>query len=428
MKRKYRKNDPKSSRPVGDDDEGLQVRLSRAQLEQMMQDGLHSLALELGRVCAVAMLEDEVVQLCGEPRSRDQPRQYVRYGYNPGWISLGGQKLSVNHPRVRHTDDRGEVPLTKYRQMQQTDRADDGVLRRMVRGVSCRNYEQVVDTARKGYGLKASSVSRAFKRMTAGKVKAFCSRRWEGTRFVVIYIDGKTYAGQQMITALGLTADGHKHILGLRQGTTENAEVVQDLLTDLDARGVASDEMTLFVLDGSKALAAGVKRVWNEYAEVQRCQLHKRRNIESYLAKEYHGELRGRLHAAWRETDYEAARRQLEQTVHWLENINPDAARSLQEGLEETLTVVRLGVTGLLRESLSNTNVIESAYSIVERVTGRVTRWRRGDMRWRWCATGLQLAESKFRRVDGYLGLPLLVAALDRIAREKGLDRKKSVA
>jgi len=428
MKRKYRQKDRKSSGFVSGDEKGWQLRLNRAQLTQVMQDGLHDFALELGRIIAVGMLEDEVDQLCGKPYSRTPQRQQVRHGYDPGWITLGSQKVPVERPRVRHTDGRGEVQLKNYRQLQQANRMTDGVMRRMVRGVSCRNYEQVVDTARDGLGIKRSSISRAFKRVVAGKLRTFCSRRWDDKRFIAIYIDGKTYAGQQMITALGITTDGYKHILGLRQGSSENAEVCQDLLTDLVARGVAPDQMTLFILDGSKALAAAVARVWGEYAEVQRCQIHKQRNVESYLEKQYRGELTGRLNAAWHETDHEQAQRLMQQTASWVESINPSAASSLREGMEETLTVVRLGVPGLLRESLSNTNVIESAYSIVDRVTGRVTRWRRGDMRWRWCAAGLQLAESQFRRVDGYREIPHLIAALDRIAREKGLDRKKVVA
>ena len=304
----------------------------------------------------------------------------------------------------------------------------ENVLRRMVRGVSCRDYAQVIDTAQKAFGVKRSSVSRAFKHSQTVRVRQFCQRRWDNVRFVVIYIDGKAYASQQMIAVLGITADGRKYILGLRQGSSENAEVCKDLLSDLTARGVAPDKMTLFVLDGAKALAAAVERIWGEYAIVQRCQLHKQRNIESYLAKEYWGELRARLNRAWQETDYERALGQLEQTAQWLEGINPDAAHSLREGMAETLTVVRLGVPKLLRQTLSSTNAIESAFSIAERADGRVTRWRRGDMRWRWCAAGLQLAESKFHRVLGYKQIPQLIAALDRIAEEMGLDRKTEVA
>jgi putative transposase len=428
MSRKYRKQDPKSSRFVSRDEDCLQMQFNRAELRQMMQDGLHSLALELGRIVAVGMLEDEVTQLCGAPHGRNPERQQVRHGYDPGWITMGSQKVPIERPRVRSVKDRGEVRLHNYPQLQQSNQMAESVLRRMVRGVSGRDYEQVVDTARAGFGIKRSSVSRAFKRSQMVKVRQFCQRRWDNVRFAVIYIDGKAYAGQQMVAALGITSDGRKYILGLRQGSSENAEVVKDLLSDLTARGIAPDKMTLFVLDGAKALAAGVERVWGEYAEVQRCQLHKLRNIQAYLAKEYWGESSARLNRAWQETDYDTALRQLEQTAQWLEGINPNAASSLREGMVETLTVVRLGVPKLLRQTLSSTNAIESAFSVAERADGRVTRWRRGDMRWRWCAAGLQLAESKFHRVSGYKQIPQLIAALDRTAREKGLDRKIEVA
>jgi len=428
MSRKYRENDPKSSQFVSRDEDCLQIQFNRAELMQMMQDGVHSLALELGRIVAVGMLEDEVAQLCGAPHSRNPERQQVRHGYDPGWITLGSQKVPIERPRVRSVKGRGEVRLHNYPQLQQSNQMAENVLRRMVRGVSCRDYAQVIDTARKGFGIKRSSVSRAFKHSQTVKIRQFCQRRWDNIRFVTVYIDGKAYAGQQMVAALGITADGRKYILGLRQGSSENAEVCKDLLSDLTVRGVAPDQMTLFVLDGAKALAAAVAAVWGEYAEVQRCQLHKQRNIQSYLAKEYWGELSARLNRAWQETDYDRALGLLEQTARWLEGINPDAARSLQEGMTETLTVVRLGLSKLLRQTLSSTNVIESAFSITERVNGRVTRWRRGDMRWRWCAAGLQLAESKFHRVSGYKQIPQLIAALDRIAQEKGLDCKTEVA
>ena len=428
MSRKYRKQDPKSSRFVSRDEDCMQIQFNRVELMQMMQGGLHSFALELGRIVAAGMLEDEVTQLCGAPHGRNPERQQARYGYDPGWISMGSQKVPIERPRVRSVKGRGEVRLHNYSSLQQSNQMAESVLRRMVRGVSVRDYAQVVDTARAGFGIKRSSISRAFKRSQTIKVRQFCQRRWDDTRFAVIYVDGKVYAGQQMVAALGITADGRKYILGLRQGTSENAEVCKDLLTDLTARGVAPDKMTLFVLDGAKALAAAVAAVWGEYAEVQRCQLHKRRNVESYLAKEYWGELRARLNRAWQETDYERAIGQLEQTARWLEGINPDVARSLREGMAETLTVVRLGVPKLLRQTLSSSNVIDSAFSIAERVTGRVTHWRRGDMRWRWCAAGLQLAESKFHRVAGCKQIPQLIAALDRIGREKGLDRKTEVA
>jgi transposase-like protein len=232
-------------------------------------------------------------------------------------------------------------------------------------------------------------------------------------------IDGIEYAGETMVVALGVMEDGTKRILGLRHGATENAEVCTALLEDLVERGLDTARPTLLVLDGSKALHAAAKRVWGKNAVIQRCQVHKKRNIKAHVPEKHWPELERRLAAAYQETDYETARRSLEGTATWLARINPDAASSLREGLEETLTVVRLGVPGVLRRSLATTNPIESALSVTRRVTARVTRWRDGDMRKRWCVAGLLRAESTFRRLKGHRAMPTLLKALEVLAREQ---------
>ena len=220
------------------------------------------------------------------------------------------------------------------------------VLRRMVRGVSTREYEHVVDMARDGFGVDKSSVSREFVRASAADVKALAERRFEGEHFAVVMIDGVEYAGETMVVALGITEDGTKRVLGLRQGATENAEVCTALLEDLRGRGLDTGRPTLFVLDGSKALHAAVKRVWGKNAVIQRCQVHKKRNIKAHVPEKHRPELERRLSEAYHETDYATAKASLEGTARWLDRLNPDAAASLREGLEETLTVVKLGVPG----------------------------------------------------------------------------------
>ena len=241
-------------------------------------------------------------------------------------------------------------------------------------------------------------------------------------------IDGVEYAGQTMMVALGITEDGTKQILGLRQGATENAAVCVALLEDLQARGLQTSQPTLLVLDGSKALHAAVKRVWGENAVIQRCQVHKRRNIKAHLPEKHHAELDRRLAAAYQAEDYDEARKSLETTAKWLSRLNPDAAASLREGLEETLTVIRLGLTGPLRRTLCSTNPIESALSVARRVTSRVTRWRDGDMRLRWCVAGLMRAESKFRRVRGHRAMHSFVQALEHLIRGKRAGEARDVA
>jgi putative transposase len=228
--------------------------------------------------------------------------------------------------------------------------------------------------------------------------------------------------------AMGITEDGTKRILCLRQGATENAEVCTMLLEDLGQRGLDTTRPTLLVLDGSKALHAAVKRVWGKNAVIQRCQIHKARNIEAHVPEKHLPELKRRLSDAYHETDYDKAKGSLEGTAAWLARINPDAAASLREGLEETLTVIKLGLPGALARSLATTNPIESALSVTRRVTARVTRWRDGDMRTRWCVAGLLRAESKFRRLKGHRGMPTLLKALERIVRGEPNGTKRDVA
>jgi putative transposase len=302
------------------------------------------------------------------------------------------------------------------------------VLRRMVRGVSTRDYEQVVDLARDGFGVAKSSVSRDFVRASAGCVKALAERRFDGVNFPVIMIDGVEFAGETMIVALGITADGTKRILGLRQGATENAAVCVALLEDLQERGLDTSRPTLLVLDGAKALRAAAKRVWGKNAVIQRCQVHKKRNIKAHVPEKHWPELDRQLSAAYHENDYETAKRLLETTAKWLGRLSPDAAASLREGLEETLTVVKLGLPEALRRTLATTNPIESALSVTRRVTARVTRWQDGDMRRRWCVAGVLRAESKFRRINGHRLMPALLKALENLPRELPTGSERDVA
>jgi transposase-like protein len=396
----------------------VQLPLDRDELLGLMQDSLESLAVELGLLVAAGLLEDEVARLCGARYQHQPDRTHTRYGRQGGVVALGGQKLPIDRPRVRRTDGSGEVPLETYARLQSPDAMPRAVLRRMVRGVSTRDYEDVIDIARDGFGVAKSSVSRDFVRASAADAKALAERRFDGVRFPVVMIDGVEYAGETIVVALGITEDGTKRVLGLRQGATENAEVCTALLEDLSQRGLETTKPTLLVLDGAKALHAAAKRVWGKNAVIQRCQVHKKRNIKAHVSEKHWPELERRLSAAYQETDYETAKRSLEGTATWLARVvNPDAAASLREGLEETLTVIKLGVPGALRRSLATTNPIESALSVTRRVTARVTRWRDGDMRKRWCVAGLLRAESKFRRLKGHRGMPTLLKALEVLVR-----------
>jgi putative transposase len=423
--RRYRRWSSAASRNVRAAGKQVLASLDHEETLGLLQDGLHNLAVEVGRLVAVGLLEAEVEELCGGRYEHGhQAGVAYRHGGQRGWAMVAGQKVPLERPRVRHTDGDGEAKLVVYQQLKNPENLRGAVLRRIVHGVSARNYEQVVERTSAGFGVKRSSVSRHYVRVMADRIQAFCERRWDGVEFVAIIIDGKSFARESMIAVLGITAAGEKRMLGLRQGATENAQVCKELLESLRERGVRTDVATLFVLDGAKALRAAVKSVWGEYALVQRCQVHKKRNVQEHLAESYWPELARRLGEAYGETDYERALARLKQTATWLERINPDAAASLREGMEETLMVVRLGVNAKLRQTLSNTNVMESAFSVVEQVTGRVKRWREGDMRWRWCVAGLLHAEERFRRVDGYRHIPALVEALGRAGSPTEIDAK----
>ncbi len=406
----------------------VQLPLNVEALVEMTREAPSSFAVEMGLKVAQCLLEDEVTQRCGQRHERVPDRSQTRFGHQSGFITIAGQKVSVEKPRVRYTDGRGEAELERYTLLQSPEAMPQSALEHLVNGVSTRRYERVVHAAQAGFGMKKSSVSRGFVRASAQEVARLAERRFEGERFAVIFIDAQPYAGEMMVVALGITTTGEKRLLGLRQGATENATVVTSLLEELRERGVPTDVPTLFVLDGAKALRAAVVRVWGKFAVIQRCQVHKRRNVEAHLPDQHHEELRQRLNAAYHETNATQARTLLVATVKWLRKISPAAAASLEEGLDETLTVVRLSVPELLRQTLSTTNPIESAFSVAESVTRRVKRWRDGDMRERWCAAGLLDAERRFNRIKGYKYLPQLLAALDRLHAPTIIDKQPKLA
>ena len=435
MKRDYANREPgrkpkPSERRAKGQDPGRQVHLAldRDELLGLMQDSLESLAIEIGLLVASDILEDEVTRFCGARYQHQEDRTHTRYGRQRGVVILAGQKLPIDRPRVRRADGGGEVPLETYARLQSPDAMPRAVLHRMVRGVSTRDYESVIDIACDGFGVAKSSVSRDFVRASAADVKALPERRFEDVHFPAVMIDGVEYAGETIVVALGILEDGTKRVLGLRQGATENAEVCTALLEDLRERGLDTKRPTLLVLDGSKALHAAVKRVWGKNAVIQRCHVHKNQNINAHVPEKHWPELERRLSAAYQETDYKTVKRLLEGTATWLARINPDAASSLREGLEETLTMIRLGVPGVLRRSLARTNPIESALSVTRRVTARMTRWRDGDMRKRWCVAGLLRAESKFRRLKGHCAMPTLLKALEAIVRGEPTGTEREVA
>jgi transposase-like protein len=255
-------------------------------------------------------------------------------------------------------------------------------------------------------------------------MREFMERDLAGLDLVAIFIDGIEFKGHLIVVALGLDKGGKKHILGLWQGATENAIICTSLLEDITRRGLNTGKDYLFVLDGSKALRSAVAKMFGTNVAVQRCQQHKRRNVLAHLPKEHQHAIDARISAAYKMADYDAAKKSLELTVRYLEKLNPSAAASLREGLEETLTVHKLEVAGLLRKTLQTTNPIESCFSVSRTITGRVKRWRGDDMVQRWAVSSLLRAEKNFRRIKGYREIPKLIAAL----QQRSIDRKEAAA
>src|SRR2546426_8909787 len=324
-----------------------------------------------------------------------------------------------------------EQRLGSYEIFQRSGPLQKGVWDKMMRGLSTRNYGAVVKEFQQAYGIEKSAVSENFIEASRAKVKDLMERPLGELRLCAVLIDGTPFKDRQMIVALGIGCDGSKTVLGFREGATENATVVGALLSDLIERGLDFTTPRLYILDGGKALHAAVRRHAGEAAFIQRCQVHKKRNVVDHLPDEYKADVRRKLQNAYAMVDYGDAKRALERLHRELMDMNPSAARSLEEGMEETLTVHKLRMPEMLRKSLSSTNIIESAFSVAEELSRRVKRWREGDHRERWAGSALLLAESKFRLVKGYKEIPkLLTGIADHVAMrtKKGLASKAKMA
>jgi putative transposase len=415
VRKKYQQKERKSIHKfeiVGGQELRVQVPLPMAEVWAETQAQVEQLAGQAGLQILRAILENEVTRRVGPPHRPNPSAGCVRWGKQPGYVVFSGRKVPVERPRVR-TREGQEVELESYRQLQQDGKLQRAVREGVVSGLSTRNYHRAVESVLEGYGIEKSSVSRQFVAASSNELRALCERRLEDLHLVVLMIDGIHFGGQVLVVALGIAEGGEKHVLGVWQGATENTTVVKGLLEDLIDRGLDLGRRYLVVMDGSKALRAGVERVFGERVEVQRCQVHKRRNVREYLPENCQKDYDRRMRNAYGMNNYAEAKAALEKIFRQLERINPTAARSLEEGLEETLTVHRLGVGAVLRRKLATTNPIESCLSTVQRVARNVKRWREGNQPLRWTATGLLEAEKKFRRIKGYQELLLLKERLN---------------
>ncbi len=368
--------------------------------------------IPLGLQAVEEALLADVTALAGPRYGRhDERPEVVRWGAQRGSIYLADQKLPITVPRVRDRRDRREVPLATYAQLQTPRAQDVGLFRRVLGGISCREYEAAAEAVPAAFGLARSSVSRRFVRASAHELRRLQERRLDDAEWLVLVLDGKTFAGDQLVIALGVTATGEKRILGLVQTASENKRVISSFLRELGDRGFPLDRPLLVVLDGAKGLRAAVRDVFGDVA-VQRCQWHKRENVVSYLAKQDQPVWRRKLQTAYAHPTYVDAKRALERLHRELRLVNESAAASLAEGLDETLTLHRLNVFPELGMSFKTTNLIESVMARLEAKTRRVTRWRTSDQKLRWCASALWAMERQFRRVKHHRHLRLLKQAL----------------
>jgi len=379
--------------------------------------------IPLGLQAVEEVLQQEVQTLAGPRYARsDGAPHLVRWGRQQGSVYLADQKLPMQVPRVRNRQAAIEVPLQSYTRLQQPRAADEGVLRRILYGLSCRDYRAAAEAVPEAFGLSRSSVSRRYIRATARQLAALQERRLERDDVVALVLDGKRFAEDTMVIALGITLRGEKVLLGFVQTGTENAAVCATFLRGLLDRGLRVTDGLLVVLDGGKGLRRAVHDVFGAQALVQRCVWHKRENVVDHLPTRLQPAWRAKLQQAYRRPTHETAHADLHRLHGELRRLNEDAAKSLAEGLEETLTLHRLGLADRLGTSLSTTNGLESILALVEQRVGKVDRWTTSDQKQRWLATTLLEIEPRLRRLRGYRALPQL-----RVALKQGITQATAV-
>ena len=382
------------------------------------KDGLLALSVGVGLGVLSEMMEAELDEVVGLKHAKDEQRTAVRHGHTDGEVTLGGRRVAVKRPRARTVDDEHEVPLATYEYFADRDPLTRVVLEQMLAGVSTRRFTRTREPVGEEVGAgersaSKSAVSREFIGRTREHLDALMSRDLADVRLAALMVDGIELKGRCCIVALGVSTDGVKLPLGLWDGSTENKTVTAHLLADLVSRGLDVEQGVLVVLDGSKALRAAVDEVFGP-VPVQRCIRHKERNVLDHLPERDRPAVKTRLRRAWASDNHALALEGLQALASELEHSHPGAAASLAEGLEETLTLTRLGIRGRLKKTLASTNPIESMIEIIRRTSRNVKRWQSGDMCLRWTAAGMLEAETQFRKVVGYTDLTKLALAVER--------------
>ena len=412
--------------------------------EFLSQDGQLLLPfLEL--ICNAEQAVDEVIKVTGKaaveailllsaqqvagPKQPGKAKDINWHGWQPGVVSLAERKLRIEKPRLRRKGKGAgtEVPIPAYEAMAANGRITSRILEILMKGVSTRNYKEILPEMAETVGVSKSQISREFVAASEEQIKALCERRFDDVDILAIYLDGIQFNDCHVIVALGVDSGGCKHVLGIREGASENKQVVMDLLTDMVERGVGPDRLRLFVIDGSKALRQAIDAVYGSKNPVQRCRNHKIRNVMDYLPEDQRDQVKSTLKAAFL-LDADKGTAKLKQLAKWLEQEYPSAAASLLEGLDEMFTINRLGLPSSLRRCLATTNVIESPNGGIRSRTGRVKNWRDHAMVVRWVAASLLDMEKRFRRIMGYQQLWMLDAKLKALAEEETIDTESRVA
>lgn len=404
-------------------------------LAALVRGDLLALVHQLGMQAVAAMLETERTKVCGERYKHDAARQATRAGSTRGELALGGRRVVVRRPRV--VDREGhEVPLETWAELAKADPLGSRALEQMAIGVATRKYARSLETLPESIetrGTSKSAVSRRFVAMTTEKLEQWMAQPLGHLDLWAVFIDGIHFGEHVVLCALGIDATGAKHVLGLWEGATENEIACKAMLDDLSARGLKQNHARLFIIDGSKGLRAAIRSVCGKRALVQRCQVHKVRNVLGHLPDERHADVRSAMRAAYKCTKIETAKRLLNNLARALQKKHPSAAASLREGLDETLTVTGLALPASLTRSLSTTNAIENMNGRIRATARRVRRWDGGTMILRWVLVGVLEAARGFRRLKGHKDMRAFVERLKQhdnpaVVQPATIDEKRSAA
>jgi len=386
-----------------------------------MQLEIISHHMEICRIVINSIIDREVCDYTGERYSHNKPNngRYSRWGFNPGSVKLGDQKVPIDVPRILDKEEKKNITLEYYEQLKDLPHQDHQVIASVLRGLSMRDYGAVVAQLHDSFGLSSSSISRSFIEYSKEALEEFESRKLTSEEFVALFMDGKYLASEQMVIALGITITGRKIPLGVIQTTTENSTSIKGLLKDLIGRGLKHEDGLLFIIDGSTGLIKAITETFGEKAVIQRCQWHKRENVVSYLNEKDQQHYRRKLQTAYREPTYEDAKEKLLSIHEELKVVNRSAANSLMEGLEETLTIHRLGMYEYFERSFTTTNCIENLNSQMTKYIRKIKRWMSSDQRYRWVVLAMLEAENRMKRVQNYNKLDLLRNAItDEVNRK----------